>query len=217
MGNSLPVDENTFTERPGPQCHLPGREHLYLNHTVPDLAVAKTGAQVDSTVVGEQGLHFLLKKASLLPRSVWPAKAVERPDTHPGLISGGKKNLNAYFVTGTYTLADIVAQNRVQLPNENFFWYLMNFLVATGTELEAQMEYHPDLSPYAISVTRNGDLMLSNPYMNTNYAQNMLEVGQAQLGKTASYRAVLPKSGKSNRGHQGCGQIRKSKGDFGFK
>lgn len=198
MGNTLSVDENAFQERASSNCRLPGKENLWLNSQTPDIGIVKLGAQIKATLVGEQGFHYLQKKVELLPRSIWPAKAVERKTTDPGLIVGAKKNINAFFTLGTYTLADLISNGKVSLPNENFFWYLLNFLVTTGRELEAQMEYHPDISPYSISINRNGDLALSNPYMNLNYAQNMLEVSTLYSGQAASHNTELQGSWTAN-------------------
>lgn len=184
MGNALSVDENTFKERAAFNCKLPVKENLWLNSQIPDLGIVKVGAQIETPLIGEQGFHYLQKKVELLPKNIYPAKAVEIKSTDPGLLTPGKKNVNAFFTLGTYTLADLVSNRKIGLPNENFFWFLLSFLVTTGRELEAQMEYHPDISPHSISVNRNGDLMLSNPYMNMNYARNVLEVSAFNSGKT---------------------------------
>lgn len=195
MGNTLSVDENTFKERAGPNCKLPGRENIWLNSQIPDIAVVKSGAQIETVTVGTQGLHYLQKKVELLPKCIWRAKMIEKKDIDASLLSGAKKNVNTYFTLGTYTLADLIGNGRISLPNENLFWYLVNFIISAGKELEAQMEYHPDISPYSISINKEGDLMLSNPYMNLNYASNMLEVISPlfRIGCPSSFRCTKVK------------------------
>jgi hypothetical protein len=181
MGNQLSVEANQFTTQASSDSRLPAHGKLWLSDNYPHVGVVKDAGSIESPLVAEQGLNYLKKKVSMLPKSIY-SSSLEVDNAKDTSATGVRINYKANFLVGTYTAADLVNNQNVRLPDEDFFWYLLNFLIKTGRELEAQMEYHPDIGPHTISVNPNGDLMLTTPYMNIKYAKDMLEV------RTANHR-----------------------------
>lgn len=171
MGNttSFPHDEREFAKVSTPSARAEG---LLFNNKYPDIALKEISTQIDMTQLGEKGFEYLRKKIDMLPSQIYAAKL-----TKFAAVKGSesKRNLQAYFEMGTYSLADLLASKKVALPNEDLFWYVLEFLLDTGRTLESQLEYHPDISLDTVFLTQSGQLKMTNPYMNMKYAKNMVE------------------------------------------
>jgi hypothetical protein len=129
--------------------------------------------QIHSTLslnqLGIQGFPYLEKKVSMLPDGIRRALLVDKQD-----VSGGKR-VNAVFEVGAYTLGDAISHGKLK-QGEETFWTILSFLVNIGKEMESQFEYHPEVNLQTITIDQGGKLKLNNPYMNADYAREMLEV-----------------------------------------
>lgn len=187
----------TFKEPDFPSLRGQG---VYLSPQHPDLAIRQLSANFQLSPTGIHSLPVLKGKTEQLPDCVLGGKLLETKDVQTR--DGVKKEVSGLILQGIYTLADLLNQGKLRLPNPDVYSTVLASLITAGKQLESKLEF-PVLSTLeSVYILSDGRILLSNPYLEHRYIEFQLEkiipIVQANSTGFLNARAYFEREAEKN-------------------
>jgi hypothetical protein len=148
---------------------------MKINPECPDMLLMIKEFNSLSLQVQQPEIDKLFRRVTYLPQSVLPV-SFESQSEVANICSPTFKKLSFNFMTGSYSLKDLVLNGVACPPNETRFDSLFTFLVGEGQAMETIYEYFPYLSLDHIFVLQDGRFVITHPYLGQQYVQTVAKV-----------------------------------------